>query len=251
MLLIEDAVKRLPLACVHLTSSTDAACVPLRGRQAVLHAGVVSALLTLLLLSGCADTQSAAGDTARYLWASKASLQVPPPELRPDRRYLRVTANGYVAWMVLGYVDQDRDGEAVEVWYSADREVLRLQHGRLVGVNGTPVRWEHVQWRPARPSWPEGAAVGQWQRVVDEREAHIERAGLQRDLQVRAIQPPGDSELAGIAPEQLRWYEARTTQDRLPAARYALAPSSPTPAYGEQCVTQRMCLTWQYWPPRP
>jgi hypothetical protein len=203
------------------------------------------------MLGGCADTQSAAGDSARYLWASKASQQVQAPPIRPEYRYLRVTANQYVAWMVLGYVDQDRSGEPVEVWYSADQEVLRLQHGRLVGVNGTPVRWEHVRWQPAMPTWPEGSEVRAWQRIVDESDAHAERAGLRRELEVRAIQPPGDSELTGIAPDHLRWYEVRATKERLPAARYAVAPSSSTPTYGEQCVTSRMCLTWQYWPPRP
>ena len=63
--------------------------------------------------------------------------------LNPDFRYLRVTIGRHVALLALGNVDSDPRGP-VEVWYSAEREVLRFQNGRLVGSVGLTTEWRNV-----------------------------------------------------------------------------------------------------------
>lgn len=201
-------------------------------------------------LSACASRQSAAWAAARSLLPSAgAGTAVDKLVLRPEFRYLRVTVQGRaVVLMVLGYVDQGADGKPVEVWYSADGEVLRLQNGRLAGLVGTPVEWANVRISSASPlAWP--SAAGQALRY----ERHIDRMpgyqwGQIHALSLYAVPPPSSSMLADLGAEDLLWFEERDERNALPPARYAMAPGAAEPTYGEQCLDTTLCLSWQRWP---
>ena len=188
-------------------------------------------------------------------------------QLNPQFRYLRVTIEGRAALLVLGYVDKDDHGP-IEVYYSAQRETLRIQNGRIAGAVGVTTEWRNVR-LPELPSWPEIASGDrplEWVRVRDVMPGY--RYGLRDQLVLRPISAPEKSELRGIDPGGLAWFEEKMQtepaaahvatlipdppQGTLSAARYAvkLEKDSATVVYGEQCLAANLCFTWQRWNPQ-
>lgn len=183
----------------------------------------------------------------------------------PNFQYLRVTVEGRLALFVLGYIDPHPHGP-VEVWFSAEKEVLRLQNGRLIGATGPSTEWQGVV-IPTLPAWETLARSTeplQWTRIRDVMPGY--RFGLRDTLSLHVTAAPAKSALLGIAPQNLLWFEERmqpppaatnilsalsTSGDyHLPPARYALAlrNGKGTIVYGEQCLSARLCFTWQRWP---
>ncbi|RYF38836.1 MAG: hypothetical protein EOO25_16315, partial [Comamonadaceae bacterium] len=159
-------------------------------------------------------------------------------------------SNGRILLLALGYVDADRLGP-IEVWYSGSGEVLRLQNGHVVGVVGSTDEWRHVR-LSAMPAWPVPPAVATYQRVRDTMPDY--RFNITDDMTMRATQPPAQTNLQGVQPQDLRWYEAVDREGRLAPSRIALAgPGSQggVPVYGEQCISAALCVSWQQWPPTP
>lgn len=193
-------------------------------------------------LSGCVALDPSVQASAAALWPS--TDEAVEPRLNPHFDYLRVTVQGQVLYLARGYTDPSPAGP-ITVWYSSDREVLRLQRGRLAGLAGTPVSWSHVRGLAQAPLHaPEATSVA-WQREVDHMPGY--RWGLRDQLVVRPIAAPSDSQVTGWAPQALRWAEEQDQAGRLPPARYAWVPGQPEPIYGEQCLHTDFCLTWQRW----
>lgn len=189
--------------------------------------------------------------------------------LNPDFRYLRVTIAGRAVFLALGNEDIDPRGP-VEVWYSAEREVLRLQNGRLIGAVGLTAEWRNVV-LPVLPPWSALARRDQafrWTRLRDVMPGY--RFGLLDAMSLRVIPQPGRSELQGVDPQRLTWFEERVESGRvaglaavfgngigadavLPPARYAVEFQGglETVVYGEQCLAADLCFTWQRWPAPP
>ena len=186
-------------------------------------------------------------------------------QLNSNFRYLRITVAGRVALMVLGSVDSLPQG-AVEVWYSSQREVLRFQNGRTVGAVGLTTEWREVG-LPALPSWSELARTGQpfrWSRVRDVMPGYS--FGVIDSLVLRVISPPRKTEMLGVDPQGLTWFEEQVEPGErvgglmatgmagvdklLPPARYAVdfRGGKETVVYGEQCLAADLCFTWQRWP---
>ena len=209
-----------------------------RARRALLWVPVGALGLSL---SGCVALDPSVQASAAALWPSKVESV---PRLHPNFDYLRVTVRGQVLYLARGYTDADPAGP-VTVWYSSDREVLRLQRGRLAGLAGTPVTWLHVRGLAQAPvAWP-GTQSITWQRQVDHMPGY--RWGLRDQLVVRPIAAPADSALSDWSPQALQWADEQDQAGRLPPARYAWAPGQPEPIYGEQCLHTDFCLTWQRW----
>lgn len=188
-------------------------------------------------------------DTAQSAIAREPSLDT--VQLNPNYLYLRVTIDGRVALLVLGYLDPSPKGP-IEVWYSADREVLRLQNGRLVGAVGVTTEWRNVS-LPDLASWSAVAhskTAVQWIRIRDVMPGY--RFGVRDFLRLRVIPPPEKVELKGIDPKELTWFEEETESgpNVLPAARYGvvLQRATDTVIYGEQCLAPEFCFAWQRWP---
>ncbi len=185
--------------------------------------------------------------------------------LNPNFRYLRVTVGGRIAFLAGGDIDSDPRGP-VEVWYSAQREVLRFQNGRLMGVVGLTTEWRNVSLLEA-PSWSAVARSQQpvqWVRVRDVMPGY--RYGVRDELLLRVIFPPQKSALQRLDPQSLTWFEERlhpeprtgyvakllggpADEKPLPPARYAvdLRGGKETVVYGEQCIAPDFCFTWQRW----
>ncbi len=207
-------------------------------------------LLTLaLLLQGCQSySDSPALDTLRA--ALFPEPDVGSAALAPDLSYLRVVSGKRVAYVALGYVDPHPNG-GIEVWYSASREVLRLQNGRVVGLTGSYTEWQRVL-LPRLPLWSELLRSRQpleWQRERDVMPGH--RFGVQDRLLLRPTAAPPRSNLAQLDSARLAWFEERLLdahpEDQLPSARYAVDAASGQVVYGEQCLSTSLCISWQRW----
>lgn len=212
-------------------------------------------------LSACTPVMDAAVQTVQK--AVQRDTSTERARLNPNFSYLRITLGGRVAFLALGGVDSHPDGP-VEVWYSALREVVRTQNGRVVGVTGFKTEWRNVSVAGA-PSWSAASQAQQsqqWVRVRDVMPGY--RYGVRDELVLNVVPAPAHSELKDVDPQALTWFEERMRSDAgylaslvpgtgdqnvLPAARYAvdLRGGKEVVIYGEQCIAPDTCFTWQRW----
>lgn len=221
-----------------------------------------AALLSMLVaLSSCSPASNSMLQTLRQaVWRGDSSASA---RLNPNFRYLRVTIAGRAVFLALGNEDIDSRGP-VEVWYSAEREVLRLQDGRLVGAVGLTAEWRNVT-LPELPSWSalaRGDQAFRWTRTRDVMPGY--RFGVKDALSLRVVPEPKRSELKGVEPQRLTWFEERVDAEQvagasrggslaggeiLPPARYAvdIRDGKEIVVYAEQCLAPDLCFTWQRW----
>lgn len=200
------------------------------------------ALATLFsLLAGCGGWTGAAFEGFSHAW--RGGVDLAAAKLQPDLRYLLVDANGIRGLLVLGNVDPDPAGP-VEVWYSADQAVLRLQGGRLVGIRGVGNDWVDVVLSGA-PALSALAGTTTYQRTRTEMPDYRYR----REAVTAAplVAPPADV--------PVRWRDGRVAwvgeetaaaETRLPAS-YGLQEGRLV--FGRQCLADGSCITWQPLPP--
>lgn len=217
-------------------------------------------LLLAVLLSACSSSANPIMQTMQNVFESNEG--VTHLKLNPDFRYLRVVNDSRIAFLALGNKDADALG-TIEVWYSAEREVMRLQNGRLVGAAGLTTEWRSVT-LPALPSWSTISRFVQpfrWTRLRDVMPGY--HFGTRDDLVLRRIAAPAKNELQALAPDKLSWFEERLDPDAnsrdsskapdeiLPRARYAVDFSNgkESVVYAEQCLAPELCFSWQVWPP--
>ena len=204
-------------------------------------------IAALTAIAGCSSSSSAFLQTLKQ-YTSRDTRSADSFATDPRYRYLRVTHEGGISIVVLGALENGPRGQ-VEVYYSADGALLRLQNGRLVGSTGLLPEWRSVN-LPELPSWSTLAAEGkplQWERERDVMPGY--RYGIRDKLTLSPAPAPRSSGLIGVDPQKLAWFEERTeasSDERLPLARYAT--QGETVVYGEQCVSARNCLKWQRWP---
>ena len=200
--------------------------------------------LTVLSLNACGHTPV----TQTFLDAiSGRDKNVDAIKLNPALRYLRVTVRGRVALLVLGYVEPHPEGE-IDTWYSVEGEVLRLQNGRIVGTAGLETDWRAVR-NVSLPAWKDMAGRPLvYSRERDEMPGY--RFGIAENVTLYSVPAPSSSRLAVLPADGLRWYEETVLgqPDGLASARFALHAGEPRVVYGEQCLSQKLCIAWQTWP---
>ena len=167
---------------------------------------------------------------------------------------MRVTVGKNVALMVLGYIDSAPEA-GTEVWYSANKETIRLWRGRLAGTAGLNTDWRYVRFSHV-PNWKSAMQPGvSYRRQRDVMPGYIVSAREQ--VLIRGIPVPKSSSLIGLSPESLQWFEELTAPEgrapALPAARFAVDFSGTQEriVYSEQCLSATLCLTLQMWPANP
>jgi hypothetical protein len=201
--------------------------------------------LTVLSLSACGHTP-----VTQTLWDAipGRDKNVDAIKLNPALRYLRVTVRGRVALLVLGYVEPHPEGE-IDTWYSVEGEVLRLQNGRIVGTAGLETDWRAVR-NVSLPAWKDmvGRPALVYSRERDEMPGY--RFGIAENVTLYSVPAPSNSRLAVLPADGLRWYEETVLgqPDGLASARFALHAGEPRVVYGEQCLSQKLCIAWQTWP---
>lgn len=203
-------------------------------------------------LAGCAEQPDSIAATVRALMRQSAGA-TGTAAVDPAYRWLRAVVDGRVTFLVLGEVDRG-EGGMVEVWFSVDREALRLRDGRMAGIVGLSAEWRRAD-LSAAPDWRallQAPGEVRWSRVRDVMPGY--RLGVRDDLVVRRTAPRARSALAGVAAERLAWFEEVTvasTDVPLPPAVYALdiGNANPRVVYAEQCISTTLCFSWQAWPP--
>lgn len=157
----------------------------------------------------------------------------------PRYRFLRIVLNGHDVYAILGFVDKD-----TEVWYGAGGFTLRIREGRVAGAEGASAEWRNVI-LPEFPSWNtlEKEKVYRWERRIDIMPGY--RYGVRDELVLRAAQPRKGSNLEGIDPDRLAWFEE--TSDHFPPARYAVDLDRNEVVYAETCLSKKLCFSWQRW----
>ena len=177
-------------------------------------------------------------------------------KLNPAYRYLRVQVQGQPpALMVLGYVDPDPLGD-IEVWYSSQREVIKLQNGRIVSTTGLETNWRAVRFSAAPPAWSGAPSEGVfYNRLRDEMPGH--RYALSDQLQLKPLAGlPSIGLPASLPREQAntyRWFSetALNSGDALlPPSWFAWGAyrGQSTVVYSQQCLSATFCLQLQLWP---
>ncbi len=182
-----------------------------------------------------------------------------PEALDMRYRYLRVEVPGHPpGLLVLGYEDPHPLGP-IEVWYSASRETLRTQNGRLIGSSGTLRDWLALQYTPAPPNWTAVPAQGfNYVRRHDEMPGY--RYGVAEQVQLRAVPGLPDLELpTTLPPDKARSYQwfresavslSEPRGPALPDAWFAWGRhrGMQTVVFSRQCLAADFCLTLQRWP---
>lgn len=206
-------------------------------------------LVASSLVLGCASESSAISKTLGLVLARDRADHI-APNLNPEFRYLRATAMGNTALLVLGHIDPHPQGD-IEVWYSAQWEVLRLQNGRLVGTTGLKFDWRNVRYPPLPPWFALTDQEISFTREHDEVPGY--RYGISEEIRLRKIATLKGTTLVGIDPESVQWFieevkpNALTNMtSSLPSTVYAVQAGHVV--YGAQCLNQEVCITWQHWP---
>jgi hypothetical protein len=211
----------------------------------------------MALLAGCASRGSVLSETFSALYSQTMGATSAIPAAPDARlRYLRVEVAGHApGLLVLGYVDPHPQGE-IEVWYSAEHEVIKTQNGRVVGTAGLETDWVAVRFPSTPPAWAQvGPGGATYQRVRDQ------MPGYQFELADQLTLMPWAGLPAVALPPSLSPTQARTyrwfREAPLASNGRALAPSwyawgrhlgVATVVYSEQCLSPTLCLKLRRWP---
>jgi hypothetical protein len=203
-------------------------------------------------LTGCTARLQNSTDAVLRLLSKPSNANV-ATQLDPSYKYLRVSVFGQTGFLALGYTDAHPMG-SIDVWYSSDYRVLRIQNGYIVGISGTPVEWRQVIFS-TKPHWPTGGITTKFTRTRDVMPGY--KFGITDQLTLTEIVAPKTSNYATnphIPPiEGLQWFEATDASQAITPSRFAVATinNTPTAVYGEQCFAEDFCITWQTWPLTP
>lgn len=205
-------------------------------------------LIAPCCLTACSAPLVAVGD---YVHFKKQTTQaaVAKAPLDPAFQYLLVTVGGKSFLMARGGMEPSPDGP-VELWYTGNREVIRMQNGRIISAAGTPVEWSDVR-LSSQPAWSGIAGPTRIERRRDVMPGY--RFGLEDALTVAPIAPPARTAFYGAVPGDLHWFnEVSAGPYALPASRYAVRfdGNRTEVMYGEQCLSESFCFSWQRWPNR-
>jgi len=209
-------------------------------------------------LSGCASSSGPLAEIVSRVVAEKLGAPAGaaiPASPNPAYRYLRVDVQGRApALLVLGYLDPHPHGE-IEVWYSSRGEVIKTQHGRIVGTVGLEVDWRALRYASPLPDWatvsPQGAAYARSRDVFPGY-----RYGVSERVDIQPLPGLPTTALPQALPVGLanryRWF-LETVADPsagLPPALFAwgVHQGQPTVVYSEQCLTADFCLQLLRWP---
>ncbi len=197
-------------------------------------------------LAGCAVEPASQAILDAYKVMRAEGSAAADGRLNPNYKYLRVQVGERVLFMARGYLDPSPDGP-VEVWYSADRNVLRLLNGRVVGVTmKSGIDWSAVTFSHL-PAWNELGGQAVFERTRDVNPGY--RYGIRDKMLIRRILPPADTNLKTVPASALVWYEESVQGgDQVRSARYAVDDASHKVVYAEQCLSAEFCLSWQSWP---
>lgn len=208
---------------------------------------------------GCAGESRVFQDSMSAIWQSeKFKDGTLAATLNPAYRYLRVSNPRGVVLMLLGYTDADsQSNQPVDVWYSGDNEVIKLQDGRIVATSGLSYDWLAVRYQGA-PSWTQLLAnpaqtPAPYSRSVDLKSNY--QFGKVQTITLTRIAKPAAHNLQGVSGQGAVWFEEKTEPSQLPATIYAAVPNwnqsgQAKVVYTWHCFKQDDCFAMQTWTPQ-
>jgi len=224
-------------------------------------------LIAAAFLVGCAgEKQSPIYETFK-LSITNPHTVIDETPLNPKYRYLKVDANGQPALLVLGYADQKLKATQ-DVWYSAFKEVIKIQGGRLANTEGLDINWTEVTLLDPPPllealKTVEGARNKRPLRYRYTRTRTVMpgyHVNIRETVSMEAMTeaPSGiPKELKDPAVSQnLRWVKETVlipTQSRDPSVQalgavYAIDTKTSEVVYGRQYLTPDFFISWLSWP---
>lgn len=222
---------------------------------------------TSLLLTSCAgEKQSLVYDTFKLGITSQSSAIDEAP-LNPNYRYLKVDANGLLALLVLGYVDQ-KHKQSNDVWYSAFKDVVEIKGGRLANSEGMEINWTQVDIVDAPPL---SEALTQVPGALNKRQPKYRytrtrtvmpgyRVNIRETVVMEALNEiPSDAPKVLRDPSSnadIRWVQETVlvpTASQNPSIKplraiYAIDTKTSTVVYGKQYLTPNFYVSWLTWP---
>jgi hypothetical protein len=113
--------------------------------------GVSRALLfalVLMLLSACTSMSEATYKTLKAALVShdSSSALIQDSGIAPAFKTMRVLTAQTQSILVLGEIEQSPDGE-IEVWFSGQGEILRIQNGKIVSTAGLAINWVRSRYK--------------------------------------------------------------------------------------------------------
>jgi len=189
--------------------------------------------------------KAAFGATPEMLGQANSSQPI-----NPAFRTMRITTAGTQATLVLGEIEQSPSG-SIEVWFSAQREVIRIQDGRIVSTSGLRTNWVRSDYKPIgtkndlggswrltrdiAPGWTYGLVIDIKRVAVSEMPRALGKF-FTPALQSKSggvlwvSESPIDPDLRSGQPWQTAYF-ARTVQGQVLA--------------GYQCLDAELCLAWE------
>ena len=248
---------------MHFTVILSCSQSTIRSRASALLAYGVCASL----LMGCYGNQQMPILETFMLGIANPNTVIDQTPLNPNFRYLKVEANGQPALLVLGYNDAHPQGQRT-TWYSAFKEVVELQGGRLVNTEGLEVNWTQVSIPDAPPL----------SSILANNEVSSKRARSKlRYIRIRTVMPgyhvniretvilEALDEMPSDVPKQLRdgasntnirWVQETVLvppQSTNPSIKplkavYAIDRTTGAVVYGKQYLRPDYFVSWLSWP---
>jgi hypothetical protein len=231
----------------------------------LLYRSVVGVLF-ITLISACAgDKSNIVYDTFK-LGFSNPNTVIDETPLNPNYRYLKVEVNNRPALLVLGYEDNKKNhGRAI--WYSAFKEVIQIEGGRLAGSEGLDTNWTQVKLQNP-PPFSKVLVKPNIRRAYQPKYRYVRirtvMPGYQVNIRETVVMQALDS-IPSDAPKELkdekvnrdiRWVEETVlvpSQSKNPSitplrAIYAIDSKTEQVIYGKQYLTPNDFISWLTWP---
>lgn len=222
----------------------------------------LAVLLCAVFLCACTGNQGAAWETVKLVFQSPGT-QLDQQVTQPQFLYLRAQINDAYALLVLGYRQASAQGE-IDTWYSGQRELIQLQNSRLVGTQGLDVNWSEVRLINAPDlTNPQSVNLNRLQqkklalRFRRERFVMPDYRFIQEQVSLEVLSAaPSSAPKALRNDPQLFWVKERAIPTGMANASHAaleaiyairVQGNQQTVIYGQQCLAQDLCLSWQPW----
>jgi hypothetical protein len=211
---------------------------------------VLGAILVLAIV-GCSGGARTAAETIRFAAFPDKRVSEASAYLSPNFEYMRARVNGRLIFLALGYREAGSGAQDVlDVYFSADGEVLKLRKGRIVSFVGLGKELTKA-FPDGIPDWSEKSVS--YRTVLDDRPSYnlgqswlVEIAPLAR--------PPSGKDLIGLAPASLLWFKERLPSEaiksgflRAPVYAVTRRNGRDEVVYSEQCLEPKLCFSLQRW----
>jgi hypothetical protein len=190
-------------------------------------------------MSGCTSTALSTAQILRD--AIRGGSVLTPTDLQSaPYKYLWARAAGSESLLVLGAVEDTVDGP-VQVWFTGQQQIIRIQNGRIVSTQGLTTDWVRSRVFSTTPG-----------TLVRERDVMPGwRYGIREQIesQTQATAPSKASSL--FRPQLLAskkittwWLERSPQAPELGQSIYALNADGQTIA-GFECLSAELCISWE------